>query len=368
MKLGAYVLPGVSREEHVEASHDYAALEMFNDDHVPYMDGPGLKLKYRNAVAVDINNTQEFNWFQDNDLLLRNGSGLYAVHKRNTQNHHVFLGSQAYRDWLAEWVEGKISIGYDGIFGDLLGLARVRPPWDMDPPLDPRTGQLYTDDAWATDMRNLIIEIQGDHVICGNAVPQASGPYGYYQNQEVYDWILPELDMVMIEGAWGWSASDPRTQQNWFENTRLINEQDYDWWVMQHYAEGDALFVYASMMLAGEGSAIYTYGNKAEMERAPWTDYMVLDAGEVESGIVDQGGGWYAREYEHISYQVDAVNKVGWYRVKQVEPEPEPPEPEPPVPVPPAASGSLIDLLKGFAVVGTVTFVLKELQEDEDDS
>ena len=371
MRLGCS-LEGKSRSEHVEAAQGdyYEICWMFNDDYIGDM-RPREKpvLRYRNMQMVDSNNASEFQHFVDNGLLLKDYQGNYITHRTATQNYLIDINNVKYHDFVNDWIIDRLNLGYDGIFGDLLGYPFVRPVWDLSArPIDPRTGSEMLDVDQAEYMIGLIGEVRGTHMLVGNAITQASGPYGYYTHKDSYDRILPLLDYAMVEGAFGWNVNEPRrSEQAWRMNVQMIEEVD-DLWVFNHFTYGDALFVYASYLCGANDENIYMYGNKRAMDSEPWRSYMAVEPGSVESPLLDASAGWFVREYSGLSAAVDAVNKRGSYTLKGVQPPLPPPPVPPPVPVPPAADPSdILELLKGFVIMGTFTLGLKELLEDDED-
>ncbi|GAI28877.1 unnamed protein product, partial [marine sediment metagenome] len=87
--------------------------------------------------------------------------------------HFWDIGNPDAQNWVVGWIGEKLERGYNGIFADTglyYGLRRgdLINPVTGEPtnPINPRTGQLYTDEEWIDDLITLHQKIKAAHPEC----------------------------------------------------------------------------------------------------------------------------------------------------------------------------------------------------------
>ncbi len=268
----------------------------------------------------------EWTDFVANDVPLHNEAGGYMISKGFNgvlrMNDPV---NQWYRDYVKKLIENRIAYGYSAIFADVLrAFLPTAEWWYGEAPVNPRTGQLYTDEEWAKDLRDLVDYVKGDVVIVSNGCPQANGDFGYDKHSVNSDLLADKLDGQMIEGPWGWTESDfmSRSQATYQSNLELI----------KHFMKpdklndltnpniGNLMFSFCSHMLVFDPDAWVSikYGEWYQTETKVWQDLVNADYGEpMEDYQIN--GSVFSREFDNAIFKVDYSTREAGIELKEVE-------------------------------------------------
>jgi hypothetical protein len=182
-----------------------------------------------------LSGTSLFNQATQNNWILKNQQGEYIYAQPFPDNKVVDRGSQGYRQYVADWLQDQVDDGFEGVFAD--NALQVYPPtaWTIsERPVNPRTGQLYTDQEWFDDTKGFTEYIK-------NAVPEAKmvingmlfNGRSFYNDQQLYTEYLSNtnIDIVFIEGMFNnfgtmYSESDWKKSVDliiWFQNNFLTD-------------------------------------------------------------------------------------------------------------------------------------------------
>jgi len=161
----------------------------------------------------------------NNNWILKNEYGEVIYAQTNPENKVVDRGSQSYRQYVANWVRDQIQEGFDGVYAD--NAIQLYPPIDWtisELPVNPRTGNLYTDQEWFDDTKGFIDYIK-------NAVPQAKmvtngalfNGRSFYRDQPLYQSYLAtaKTDSVFIEGMFN-NFGTMYSETDWIKSVDLI--------------------------------------------------------------------------------------------------------------------------------------------------
>jgi len=191
---------------------------------------PDLKvLLYWNVANID-ENSKYYDTLLTNGWLLKGEDGDVVTRKGDWPTlKGTDIGNAEYREWLANKIaEYTSSEHVYGIMADNTATsARAR----YDPvPINPRTGEEYTDEDYTNDMVELIKEIKRvtDKVYVGNGYGTVCGgcPWsGYHKHKENAEKIIDAVDGVVLEGFIRWSGDSEwkRTVSEWVQDIEYVD-------------------------------------------------------------------------------------------------------------------------------------------------
>jgi hypothetical protein len=135
------------------------------------------------------------------------------------------IGNPEYVDWLANRIKSETDDPHvAGTFADVTQawVHRVNSR-----PINPRTGQPYTNAEWSRDMAALVRTVRrvtgkpyianGCGMLCGSC------GVGYYANRELADPVIAEVDGVLPEGFIRWSNTYWRSVDDWKKDLEFLD-------------------------------------------------------------------------------------------------------------------------------------------------
>jgi len=168
-------------------------------------------------------------WTNHQDWFLKNSGGNYIHRKSNSEmdGKRAFVmdpGNPGWRDWLSGKDKQFTDYGFDGIFQDLVTPIYWISGWDSYP-VNPRTGQQYTNAQWRHDLIGLMSTVKqklGNKLLIFNGLNTGNE---YYGNNDPDPLDSSSADGLMIEGFIRW-VSDPlssyRSETNWKKDVDLL--------------------------------------------------------------------------------------------------------------------------------------------------
>jgi len=320
-----YLMSSHSYQQHVDAVKRASMVRMTTDSYLSGLRAvnPACRfLRYVN-IAHTLNNIGA-TVARANGWICKDSSGNELAHKSYPTEFVLDLHIPACRQAVAAHCKSWITSGYDGIFGDYLGKPFSYNKNHYDSLVYHADGSLYTDSQMSQDMIALINEMraQGCGILVGNGIPQATHSYGYYDDsyKALSDPISQLLDYVMIEGSFGWDASEAatRTVTDWLKTIQMYGElpsRNLYYCKPIGSTPEKALFAYCSYYMAGVNpdepvhySSVSTYQMSAF-----WVDLMQFDPGTPMGGMTQVAGtNVYRREYTGAVMYVNASNTTSY--------------------------------------------------------
>jgi hypothetical protein len=180
-------------------------------------------------VYRDFMNINDLHGYWDtavaNNWLLKdtNGDFVYAVNHPN--NKIADRASPSFMQYTADLVQSFMDDGFDGVFADNGIQIYPNDQWTMSArPVNPRTGQLYTDLEWFEDTLNFMDYIKAevpDAIIIANGMP-FSGHFFYQHQAQLEDYLTRStIDGKFIEGAFN-NFDGLYTESKWKESVDMI--------------------------------------------------------------------------------------------------------------------------------------------------
>jgi len=305
---------------------------------------------YRNGEAVygtspsgrNVTPLPEYYEALDNDAVLYKVTDpSVEVHNLNTDWDHETLidpWNPWWKQYLYRVMEGLVSRGWtDGFFMDLLGRPTCPNQWHHpyitttynpnDPDYqgykpnikDPRTGLPFRHYDWYLAQLDVIdyLKIMGLPII-GNAIPQGDGFWGYWQFPDRSDELVRHMDGAMLEGAWGWSASDlaSRTEAKWKLNLDALSRITALDRIGYHSAgtTSNPTFTCCSFLLADDGPKYnWKVGQYSTMIAEPVNSLHQFDYGYEVERVKKIGGSVYRKIYQHARVYVNASSTTSYF-------------------------------------------------------
>ncbi|HLN45507.1 MAG TPA: putative glycoside hydrolase [Candidatus Sulfotelmatobacter sp.] len=194
-------------------------------------------LLYRNLRAVS-KNSDAWNLALQNNWILRDAQGNYLYDLVFPSLVLVDKGNPSYQQWVAQWLKNNIdTYGYNGVYADCSGYVSVNEDafdsnwwagW-VGPPINPRTGNVYTEPEWRAgeiSLANTIKSYIGSKLLIQNGVFCGSfffqRPYSEILQQSRVDGTVSEGWMMDLNNAqWYTEAQwqDAINFESWMGNT-----------------------------------------------------------------------------------------------------------------------------------------------------
>lgn len=282
-----------------------------------------IALKYLNLVSMPINDPERGGDVATDDWFLRDDKGNFIDSTERTGLRLVDIGNEEYRNWVGEWVRGKMeNAGYDGVFADNFSVY-VRKWRVTGYPINPRTGKTYEDEEWAEDFLGLIRRVKsiiGDGLFYANGIWNGDRFYGY---MDLWERLLPELDGIMSEALF--HPDEPRWYSeaewekcldmlSWIQNNFVPNGKLYGCWAScsQDFVPPGATkqqvvnYVYASFLL-GIKDFSKTYVTMRDAMHEPFTSELLkIDVGyPIEDYRKREDSQVFEREYSNVKVLVN---------------------------------------------------------------
>jgi hypothetical protein len=198
---------------------------------------PAIKVNlYRNSRAVYPREPEELELFRNNGWLLKNANG-EEIASSTFGYYIVDKGNPDYQQWLANWLKQWIDTGgydasyLDDVFGndlvmyDTQGVNSGCDAWKVCKPINPRTGNVFTDAEWLVADRDIIRKVKQ---ITGKPVYANLGPawngarfFDVPRHRAAAEALIPELDGFMSE-AWMNQGQGWYTEDEWKKSVDFI--------------------------------------------------------------------------------------------------------------------------------------------------
>jgi hypothetical protein len=116
-------------------------------------------------------------------------------------------------------------LGVDGIMGDVTACRITMVNAD---PINPRTGEIYTDQDYSADMLALVKRVREKtgklYLANGVGMLQGSWKVGFWYNRELAEPIVNEVDGVLIEGLIRYKDSyNWRNEEDWKKDLEFLD-------------------------------------------------------------------------------------------------------------------------------------------------
>jgi hypothetical protein len=221
---------------------------------IPALHESGKKvLQYRNVQSLSSGGGL-FQTALDNNWALIDADGNYVYEQGWPEMVLMDAGSQSYRQFHVDKIRDRVADGFDGIFADNGISAYIQTQWGLSSrPINPRTGQLYTDQEWLDDhvgLLNYIKEEIPDLKIISNGM--IFNGYEFYKTQQVFENFLSQanIDGVFMEGIFN-NFGTLYSETNWVKSVNLVK------WMQDNYLDDpDNILVLWSSSVWGFPSSI----------------------------------------------------------------------------------------------------------------
>jgi len=206
-------------------------------------------LFYRNVRAVYPYWSDEYALFKSKGWVLKDQYGRYVYCPRYGYDNYqmVDVGNSEYQNWVANKIKTVVEKhGYDGCFLDNGLYVSTDCFWSAsNPPINPRTGNYWTDNQVLEAYLSLLPKIKsalGSKLLIPNGIWTGRTFYGskYGDAQTRYIRVLQEtsIDGVMSEGIWC------TYNGAWLSETDWKKSLDLFMWISTNYlSNSDKLFV-----------------------------------------------------------------------------------------------------------------------------
>jgi len=195
-------------------------------------------LLYRNMRSVS-SYSSEYQTFVSNKWILKDAKGNAIRDASITSNYLVDQGNPAYQQWVANWVKGYINqYGYNGVFADCSLYTTIHEDcygtnWlagSTGPPINPRTGQAYTDQQMEAAEISLINEVKS---VIGSKLYIANGVFtGQSFFQRSYSDILLQSKIDGVESE-GWMLN--LYSYNWYTEAQWVAAVNFTVWLGNNF-------------------------------------------------------------------------------------------------------------------------------------
>lgn len=269
-------------------------------------------------------------WFQeaqDNGWALRDANMNYVYEVGHSENKVVDPGSQLYREKLVAFINEQMSVGYDGMFADNSGFIYPQTDWLLsDRPINPRTGELYTDEEWLNDVIGLIeyVKTNSNAKIVSNGMLYNGHEYYKPANTPKYDYFLnnADIDILFIEGIFN-NMGAFYDEEDWIKSLDLVIYLQNNFlqdpnkslvlWSQTSYGVPDwmskdeaSLFIFASSLLGISESGQNYIACHGNMDSTFTQDLFNLEIGvPLEDYQLVEGTHVYERDYSKAKILVN---------------------------------------------------------------
>ena len=194
-----------------------------------YTINPEMKiLGYRNVAYVGENEDggKLLDYARQNGWILKDIDGNEVQNLVNTVLKRADVGNPDFRDWLSDLIKNRTdSLGIDGIMGDVTACRITMVNAD---PINPRTGEIYTDQDYSADMLALVKRVREKtgklYLANGVGMLQGSWKVGFWYNRELAEPIVNEVDGVLIEGLIRYKDSyNWRNEEDWKKDLEFLD-------------------------------------------------------------------------------------------------------------------------------------------------
>jgi hypothetical protein len=202
-------------------------------------------LIYRNVRSVK-GGSSEFQTALSNNWILKDANGI-LIYCQDFNEYIVDKGSPSYQTWVANLIKTNVDkYGANGVFADCtlyptIGEHCWGTNWksgEAGPPINPRTGQLYTDEEQKKAEIALINKIKdtiAPKLVIGNGIFTGEKFF-----QRDYDDILigSKIDGVMSE-AW----LSTRGSSEWYSESKWLDSIEFVVWLENNFLKEGKMFL-----------------------------------------------------------------------------------------------------------------------------
>jgi hypothetical protein len=233
-------------------------------------------LAYWNVRCInEASQSNEIAIARANGWMLKDGNGSEIFKKSFPDHRFLDIGNTNYQEWVADMISSQLKDGFDGVLGED-SCCWVERHLMSSEPINPRTGQSYTDFDWCHDLANLIRTIKSrmgnaPYITQGVGLVQGSGDSGYWNREGLAEPVLLVSNGCQIEGYVRWTNESWRSESEWLEDLRfhqyLCDRGDWSLCMVKcnnlSKAEADQLAMYglASYLLVKNGQFSYFCAN-----------------------------------------------------------------------------------------------------------
>jgi hypothetical protein len=193
-----------------------------------------IVLLYRNLLVISTG-SPEWNLAVSNNWILKDAQGNYLYAVGIPSLYLVDKGNPSYQAWVAQWISQYVNLyGFDGVYADCSGY-----PWVSEatffsnyhaglvgPPINPRTGGIYTNEQWKDaeiSLANTISSAIGSKILIENGVFSGSSffrrPYSDILEQSKVDGTVSEGWMLDLNNA------------KWYSESQWLDAVNFELWI-----------------------------------------------------------------------------------------------------------------------------------------
>jgi hypothetical protein len=189
------------------------------------MDPSKPVLEYKNWHSIT-DYWSDYQLALDNGWVLYDANGNVVYEKGWPENKLMDPGHPGFKQYLVEWIGESIARGFDGVWADNSNSIYIQTAWRLSArPVNPRTGQLYTDEDWFNDHVELINHVKSiypNYIFCSNGM--LYNGYEFFKDKALYERFLNEADMdiLYIEGIFGDPWGVPYSESDWKRSVDLV--------------------------------------------------------------------------------------------------------------------------------------------------
>jgi hypothetical protein len=187
------------------------------------LDSSYIGLDYCNLAKVS---STYSSLFKANNWVLKGQNGAYVYETRFGYNF-ADIGNPSYQQWIANWIYNDVTTqGFNGVFCDGGLNAYVGELWEFasSPPINPRTGTVWTDqqlqDAYVGLLNAIRAKLGNSLLIVVNGIWDGSR---FQAHEAGYEYILGHTNVNGIMGEGWWSQFN---QAQWYSEATWKSSLD----------------------------------------------------------------------------------------------------------------------------------------------
>jgi hypothetical protein len=192
---------------------------------------PKIKiLLYRNVAFIDERARDQIELARANGWILKDAVGEEVYEREYTFLKLVDVGNASYRNWVAERIKNWTDrLGADGVLGDNTNAWAGVDTYIMNAdPINPRTIVVYGRYEYRDDMLNLVKAVKeriGEKLYIANGIGALQGSYGngFWNNRELVEALIDEVDGVLMEGFIRFGNEAWRTETSWKKDLEFLD-------------------------------------------------------------------------------------------------------------------------------------------------
>jgi len=293
---------------HIEAAWRVAQIKARNPDVICVL--------YRNVRSIR-RWDPEWSTAVNNNWILKDAYGKY-IYSDGYSEYIVDKGNSHYQQWVANWLKDRVEqYGYDGVYLDCSLYSTIGEHcWGTNwkegtagPPINPRTGRLYTDDdqkAAEISLIDTIKDVVGKTIVCNGIY------HGERFFQREYDDVIlgarSDLDGILSEG-WLSALASPE----WYSEGKWKDSIDFVVWLENNFLGGGRMFHPIAHLAEPFNNQGPTLPAGCTQKQYVAYNFASLLLGATRSDTHYINFGYYQSNYLDSLFEVDPGSPLGSY-------------------------------------------------------